>query len=169
MPSPAVTTSRAAWRPGRSLSRSAAVAVLLVLLTGCASSPPTPVTSIGPLVGKWAGTVVAERGTQQFFYLTINADQTLVATWGINWSWGRVTLANGQATYQMNAAAARRHPAVLSGQRETHALYGRPVGELLRGRHQAAVARAVIAKAVIAKSKFHLAAKAACVSGQATN
>ena len=101
MPSPAVTTSRAAWRPGRSPSRPAAVAVLLVLLTGCASSPPTPVTSIGPLVGNWAGTVVAERGAQQFFYLTINADQTLVATWGINWSWGRVTLANGQATYQM--------------------------------------------------------------------
>ena len=42
------------------------------------------------------------KGTQEFFYLTINADQTLVAEWGINWSWGRVTLANGQATYQMN-------------------------------------------------------------------
>ncbi len=88
-------------KPGRSLSRSVAVAVVLMLLTGCASSPPTPVTSIGPLVGKWAGTVVTERGFQQFFYLTINADQTLVATWGIYWSWGRIELANGQATYRM--------------------------------------------------------------------
>ena len=101
MLSPGVTTSRASWLPRRSLSGSAAVAVLLVLFTGCASSPPTPVTSISPLVGKWAGTVTGERGGQQFFYLTINADQTLVATWGINWSWGRVTVANGQATYQM--------------------------------------------------------------------
>jgi hypothetical protein len=101
MPSPRVTTSRASRLPRRSVTRSAAVAVLLVLFTGCASSPPTPVTSISPLVGKWAGTVAAERGGQQFFYLTLNADQTLVAMWGINWSWGRVTVANGQATYQM--------------------------------------------------------------------
>ena len=73
----------------------------MILLAGCASAPPTPVTSIGPLVGNWAGTVTVERGAQQFFYLTINADQTIVATWGLNWSWGKVTVANGQASYQM--------------------------------------------------------------------
>jgi len=87
--------------PGRSLTRFAAVAIWLMLLTGCASSPPTPVTSIDPLVGKWAGTVDQGSGSREFFYLTINADQTLVASWGINWSWGKVTVANGQATYQM--------------------------------------------------------------------
>lgn len=73
----------------------------MLLLTGCASSPPTPVTSIVPLVGKWAGTVDVGKGPIQFFYLTINADQTLVAAWGTNWSWGSITVANGQATYQM--------------------------------------------------------------------
>ncbi len=87
--------------PGHALGRSAAVAVTLMLLTGCASTPPTPVTSIDPLVGKWAGTVTVGRGAQQFFYLTINADQTIVATWGINWSWGAITVVNGQATYRM--------------------------------------------------------------------
>jgi len=86
---------------GRLRDRSAALAVAVVLLVGCASATPTPVTSIDPLVGKWAGTVETDRGSQQFFYLTINADQTLVATWGVYWSWGRVTVANGQARYQM--------------------------------------------------------------------
>ncbi len=72
-----------------------------MLLTGCASSPATPVTSIEPLVGKWAGTVDHGSGSLQFFYLTVRADRTIVATWGINWSWGTITVANGQATYQM--------------------------------------------------------------------
>ncbi len=85
--------------PGRSLSRFAAVAIWLMLLTGCASSPPTPITSIDPLVGKWAGTVDQGGGSREFFYLTISADETLVASWGINWSWGKVAVANGQATY----------------------------------------------------------------------
>ena len=76
--------------------------LFLELGTGCASAPPTPVTSIDPLVGEWAGTVAIGRGFQQFFYLTIKPDQTMVASWGINWSWGRVSLANGQASYDMN-------------------------------------------------------------------
>ena len=88
-------------KPRRSLSRSGAVAISVMLLTGCASAPPTPISSIGPLVGKWAGTVAVGGGSLQFFYLTINADQTLVATWGVNWSWGTITVANLQATYQM--------------------------------------------------------------------
>ncbi len=64
---------------GRSGGRSAALAVIIGLVAGCASATPTKVTSIDPLVGKWAGTVESERGSQQFFYLTINADHTLVS------------------------------------------------------------------------------------------
>jgi hypothetical protein len=84
------------------LRRRMAVAVSLVLLTGCAtaSAPPAPITSITPLVGKWSGTV-DQGGPREFFYLTINADQTFVASWGINWCNGRITIANGRATYQM--------------------------------------------------------------------
>ena len=82
--------------------RRTTAAVSLVLLTGCAtaSAPPTPITSITPLVGKWSGTV-DQGGPREFFYLTINADQTFVASWGINWCNGRITIANGKATYQM--------------------------------------------------------------------
>jgi hypothetical protein len=84
------------------LRRRMAVAISLVLLTGCAmaSAPLTPITSITPLVGKWSGTV-DQGGQREFFYLTINADQTFVASWGINWCNGRITIANGRARYQM--------------------------------------------------------------------
>jgi hypothetical protein len=86
---------------GHPVSRFAAVGIFLLLLAGCASSPPTAVNSIEPLVGTWAGTVAPGGGSLQPFYLTVNADRTLVATWGINWSTGAITVANGQATYQM--------------------------------------------------------------------
>src|SRR5262245_5747759 len=82
----------------RSLSRSLAVVLGLLFLGSCAPVPP--VTSIEPLVGKWSGTLDTG-GPLEPFYLTINPDQTIVASWGINWAWGRITIANGQATYQL--------------------------------------------------------------------
>lgn len=85
---------------GRSV-RFAAVGILVALLAACASAPPTPLDSVEPLVGKWAGTVAPEGGSQIFFYLTINPDRTLVANWGITWATGSVALANGKATYKM--------------------------------------------------------------------
>jgi hypothetical protein len=85
---------------GRWLGRAAVVAVTLALLTGCASAPPSPVVSIEPLVGRWSGTVDLGRGLE-FFYLTIHPDETIVARWRVNWAYGRITIVNGQATYQM--------------------------------------------------------------------
>jgi hypothetical protein len=83
--------------------RSAAVLLLFVCMAGCASSaPPIRLTELTPLVGKWSGTVSVGPQFEQFFYLTINADQTLVAVWGSTTSWGTVTLADGQATFQMS-------------------------------------------------------------------
>src|SRR5262249_55863389 len=89
-------------RSGQGWRQLMACVAVIALLTSCASVPPTPVTSIEPLVGKWSGTVDTGRGPLQFFYLTINPDQTLVASWGLNWAWGQVTVADGQASYQMN-------------------------------------------------------------------
>jgi len=77
------------------------LAVLLIILGGCASAtPPTPVTSIDPLVGKWKGTVNIGRRVD-FIYLTIEPDRTLIATWADITTRGTVTISGGQATYQM--------------------------------------------------------------------
>jgi hypothetical protein len=77
------------------------LAVLLLLAQACASATPsTPVTSIDQLAGKWKGTVTIGPRVE-FLYLTISPDRTLIATWGSITARGTVTVAGGQATYQM--------------------------------------------------------------------
>ena len=77
------------------------LAVLVLLVQGCASAtPPTPVTSLDQLVGKWTGTVTIGRSVT-FLWLTIEPDRTLIAIWGSITARGTVTMAGGQASFQM--------------------------------------------------------------------
>jgi hypothetical protein len=82
-----------------------ALLLTLTILTGCASlSPPSgaPITDIDQIAGKWVGTInPGHNSFEDPFYLTIMPDGKLVAGWGINTSWGTVTIRNGQATFQM--------------------------------------------------------------------
>jgi uncharacterized protein YndB with AHSA1/START domain len=67
------------------------------MLVGCASAaPPRRLTNIEPLVGKWQGTIAVGMGSPQFYYLTVNPDGSIVATWGMNWQWGKVTATGGE-------------------------------------------------------------------------
>lgn len=87
-------SARRAWRGGL---------LLLVLgLASCASAAGKPVTSIGEIEGKWQGTIAVGLGPPQFYYLTINPDGSIVATWGANWQWGRITLSGGQARFELD-------------------------------------------------------------------
>jgi uncharacterized protein YndB with AHSA1/START domain len=84
------------------------VTVLALLLAGCASTAsarPTPVTSIAQIEGKWQGTITVGRGVQQFYYLTIEADGRMVAQWGMNWQWGKVTLGEGTAAFELSGTS----------------------------------------------------------------
>src|SRR5262245_52560875 len=87
----------------RTLRWSAWMALAVLIVAGCisASAIPTPVNGIEPLVGKWSGTLDQGAGPQPF-YLTINPDATLVATWGLNWNNGTITISKGVASYQMS-------------------------------------------------------------------
>jgi hypothetical protein len=79
--------------------------VTFTILAGCASLPSAsgaPITDIDQIAGKWAGTITPGRnGSADLFYLTITPDGKLVARWGLNTSWGTVTIRNGQATFEM--------------------------------------------------------------------
>jgi uncharacterized protein YndB with AHSA1/START domain len=69
------------------------VLAVVALLAGCASAaPPVRLMSIEPLVGKWQGTIAVGMGPPQFYYLTVNPDASIVATWGANWQWGKITV-----------------------------------------------------------------------------
>jgi len=74
------------------VGRASAVLLLAALLAGCASAPPQRLNTIGPLVGKWQGTITVGLGAPQFYFLTVNPDGSIVAQWGVNWQWGTVTV-----------------------------------------------------------------------------
>jgi hypothetical protein len=70
------------------------LAVLLLVVQACASAKPaTP-------VGKWKGSVTIGPRVD-FLYLTIYPDRTLIAIWGMTTARGTVSVAGGQASYQM--------------------------------------------------------------------
>jgi hypothetical protein len=80
---------------------SAALLVLTALApAGCAPLPPArQVTDINLIAGRWQGQIVFGRGPYQLFYLTINPDSTLVASWDGVTRWGKVTLEGGRARF----------------------------------------------------------------------
>ena len=81
------------------------------IMTSCAFLPSVagePITDIDQIVGKWAGTITpGHNSVREPFYLTIMPDGRLVAGWGIDTSWGTVTLRNGQATFAMKPPIAQ--------------------------------------------------------------
>jgi hypothetical protein len=83
----------------------ALLGAILATMTGCASLPSIagePITEIDQIIGRWAGTITpGHNSAAEPFYLTIMSDGRLVAEWGIDTSWGTVTLRNGQASFEM--------------------------------------------------------------------
>ncbi len=82
--------------------RGALVPAALALVAGCASVPSKPLTDIRSIEGKWRGTITFGMGPPQFYYLTVNADATIVAEWGPNWQWGTIALSGGQARFEIS-------------------------------------------------------------------
>jgi len=69
------------------------------LLLGASSVTGKPITDIRMIEGKWRGQIKFGGGPYEIYYLTINSDATIVATWGANTRWGKVTLASGKARF----------------------------------------------------------------------
>jgi len=93
---------------GRSvINRTVQVLLVSAVLSGCASAPssaPTPITSMSQIEGRWEGTITEGfAGPQQFYEITIHPDGSFVAQYGGNWQWGKVTLNDGVASFQVTA------------------------------------------------------------------
>jgi len=77
-----------------------------LLLAGCATTTvptTTPVNSVADLAGRWEGRITQGfNGPQFLYFLTIRPDGTLEATWGPNWQFGKITVSDGVATFEMN-------------------------------------------------------------------
>lgn len=89
----------------RTVRRAAVLVLASLLVAGCASmrpGPPTPITSMSDIAGKWRGTITRGfSGPIEMYFLTIDPDGSLTAQWGMNWQWGKVTLNSGVATFEM--------------------------------------------------------------------
>jgi hypothetical protein len=79
------------------------VTLAVLLLGGCASmmQPPEPVTSLEQIAGQWQGLISFRRRFDQIMHLTIAPDGRLFAAWGSNQAWGRATVADGRARFQL--------------------------------------------------------------------
>ena len=90
----------------RAINRAVRVVLATLVLVGCASVAPTRVTSVSELAGNWRGTITQGfSGPQHFYQLTIHPDGSMVAQWGQNWQWGKVTVNGGAATFEMSNIA----------------------------------------------------------------
>ena len=79
-----------------------AALLLMTLLTpaGCASLPPArAVTDVALIAGRWQGQIAFARSSYQLFYLTINPDATVVASWDGVTRYGKVTLEGARTRF----------------------------------------------------------------------
>ena len=81
------------------ISRATLILLACALLLGASSVTGKPITDIRMIEGKWRGQIAFVGGPYEIYYLTINPDATIVASWGANTRWGKVTLTGGKARF----------------------------------------------------------------------
>jgi hypothetical protein len=85
--------------PRKGLDRFVLILLAAALVLGASSVTGKPITDIRMIQGKWRGQISFRGGPYEIYYLTVNPDATIVAAWGANTGWGKVTLAGGKARF----------------------------------------------------------------------
>jgi hypothetical protein len=83
----------------RAMGRVTLILLAAALLLGASSVTGKPITDVHIIEGKWRGQISFTGGPPEIYYLTINPDATIVAAWGANTRWGKVTLSGGKARF----------------------------------------------------------------------
>ncbi len=81
------------------IARATLVLLAAAFLLGASNVTGKPITDIRMIEGKWRGQIAFAGGPYEIYYLTINPDATIVAAWGANTRWGKVTLTDGKARF----------------------------------------------------------------------
>ena len=84
------------------LGRIAPLLLAAGLLLGASNVTGKAITDIRMIEGKWRGQIKLAGGPYEIFYLTVNRDGTIVASWGATTEWGTVTLAGGKASFTLS-------------------------------------------------------------------
>jgi hypothetical protein len=90
-------------RVGRRALGAALLMVALLTPAGCASLPPArAVTDVALIAGRWQGQIAFARSSYQLFYLTINPDATVVASWDGVTRYGKVALEGARTRFSFH-------------------------------------------------------------------
>src|SRR5262245_55071847 len=84
------------------VGRTAALLLAAGLLLGASNVTGKAITDIHMIEGKWRGQIKLAGGPYEIFYLTVNRDGTIVASWGATTEWGTVTLGGGGARLSLS-------------------------------------------------------------------
>jgi hypothetical protein len=87
-------------RLGRRALGAALLGMALLTPAGCAPLPPArAVNNVALIAGRWQGQIAFARSSYQLFYLTINPDATLVASWDGVTRYGKVSLEGARTRF----------------------------------------------------------------------
>ena len=75
------------------------------LLLGTSSVTGKPIPDIRAIEGKWRGQIKFAGGPYEIFYLTVNSNGSIVASWGATTRWGKVTLSGGKARFDLHTSS----------------------------------------------------------------
>jgi uncharacterized protein YndB with AHSA1/START domain len=75
------------------------------LLLGASSVTGKPIPDIRAIEGKWRGQIKFAGGPYEIFYLTVNSNGSIVASWGVTTRWGKVTLSGGKARFDLHTSS----------------------------------------------------------------
>ena len=75
------------------------------LLLGAASVTGKPIPDIRTIEGKWRGQIKVAGGPYEIFYLTVNSNGSIVASWGVTTRWGKLTLNGGKARFSLHPSS----------------------------------------------------------------
>jgi len=75
------------------------------LLLGSSNVTGQAITNINMIEGKWRGQIKFAGGPYEIFYLTVNSDGSIVASWGATTRWGKVMLRGGKARFDLHTSS----------------------------------------------------------------
>ena len=92
-------------RARRTVGGTSLIVLAAGLLLGASSVTGKPIPDIRAIEGKWRGQIKFAGGPYEIFYLTINSNGSIVASWGATTRWGKVTLRGGKARFDLHTSS----------------------------------------------------------------
>jgi hypothetical protein len=92
-------------RARRTVSGTSLIVLAASLLLSASSVTGKPIPEIGVIEGKWRGQIKFAGEPYEIFYLTVNSNGTIVASWGVTTRWGKVMLRSGKARFDLHTSS----------------------------------------------------------------